>query len=143
MNDTIRKFGYPDTLIHEYRHWVVLLRPQQVTLGSLVLAATEEARQFHELSADAFAELKTAVSHIEAGLADLVSYAKMNYLMLMMVDPDVHFHVIPRYSEAARFEGTSFADHGWPGPPALAQFTETGDALNAAITAKLKSLWPA
>jgi hypothetical protein len=26
MNETIRKFGYPDTLIHAYDHWVVLLR---------------------------------------------------------------------------------------------------------------------
>ena len=39
MNVTMQKFGYPDTLIAEYDHWVVLLRPSQVTLGSLVLAA--------------------------------------------------------------------------------------------------------
>src|SRR3546814_2464599 len=35
MNDTILKFGYPATLIREYEHWVVLLRPAQLTLGSL------------------------------------------------------------------------------------------------------------
>ena len=42
-NETMRKFGYPDTLIREYEHWVVLLRPAQVTLGSLVLAAKSDA----------------------------------------------------------------------------------------------------
>jgi diadenosine tetraphosphate (Ap4A) HIT family hydrolase len=142
MNETIRKFGYPDTLIHEYERWVVLLRPQQVTLGSLVLACKEPVHQFHEVSAAGFAELKSAVSDIETGLAALVGYQKMNYLMLMMVDPDVHFHVIPRYEAAARFEDVAFADHGWPGPPALAQFTETSGAVTSAITARLKQHWP-
>lgn len=39
MNATIEKFGYPATLIAEFDHWLVLLRPAQPTLGSLVLAA--------------------------------------------------------------------------------------------------------
>ncbi len=39
MNETIQRFGYPATLVAEYEHWLVLLRPAQATLGSLVLAA--------------------------------------------------------------------------------------------------------
>ncbi|MEK7719657.1 MAG: HIT family protein, partial [Bacteroidota bacterium] len=39
MNQTIKAFDYPDTLIKEYEYWVVLLRPQQITLGSLIIAA--------------------------------------------------------------------------------------------------------
>src|SRR3546814_3888808 len=31
-NVTIDKFGFPGTLITEYEHWVVLLRPQAPTL---------------------------------------------------------------------------------------------------------------
>ena len=42
MNPTLRKFGYPATLLRELDHWVTLLRPEQVTLGSLVLAAKGE-----------------------------------------------------------------------------------------------------
>ena len=42
-NPTMIKFGYPDTLVREWDHWVVLLRPAQVTLGSLVLAARSDA----------------------------------------------------------------------------------------------------
>jgi len=47
LNDTIRKFGYPDTLIHEYDHWVVLLRPQQVTLDleSFLRTTSPEVRK--------------------------------------------------------------------------------------------------
>ena len=142
MNETIRKFGYPQTLIREYDRWVVLLRPQQVTLGSLVLACTEDARQLHQLSAEAFSELKTVVTHIEQTLGSLVPYQKMNYLMLMMVDPDVHYHVIPRYGTPVQFESVAFPDHGWPGPPALGQITETDSTTHAAITERLKQHWP-
>ncbi len=142
MNDTIRKFGYPETLVHEYDRWVVLLRPQQVTLGALVLACKEPARQFHELSAEAFAELRVAVGDIEEVLAAQVAYRKINYLMLMMVDPDVHFHVVPRYDQPARFQDIEFPDHGWPGPPALGEFTEVTAQTSAAITDWLKGCWP-
>ena len=36
--------------------------------------------------------------------------ATSNYLMLMMVDPHVHFHVIPRYAAPQRFEDVDFPD---------------------------------
>ena len=52
-NETMRKFGYPETLIREYDHWVVLLRPAQVTLGSLVLAAKSDATAFGQLPPEA------------------------------------------------------------------------------------------
>ena len=48
-------------------------------------------------------------------LRRLVAYEKINYLMLMMVDRDVHFHVIPRYAGERVHEGVSFPDAG--GPP--------------------------
>src|SRR3546814_13935927 len=54
MNETIRKFGYPATLIREYDPWVVLLRPAQLTLGPLVLAAKSEATECNDLSPPAF-----------------------------------------------------------------------------------------
>jgi diadenosine tetraphosphate (Ap4A) HIT family hydrolase len=56
MNPTILKFGYPATLIREFDHWLVLLRPAQVTLGSLVLAAKSDATAYSGLSREAFAE---------------------------------------------------------------------------------------
>jgi diadenosine tetraphosphate (Ap4A) HIT family hydrolase len=39
--------------------------------------------------------------------------------MLMMVDPNVHFHVIPRYSGGREWSSVRFPDHGWPGVPDL------------------------
>lgn len=54
--------------------------------------------------------------------------------MLMMVDPNVHFHVIPRYSTDRSWGGRNFADAGWPGPPRLdTAFNLEGDQLRALI----------
>ena len=68
MNATIAKFGWPATLVAEFDHWVVLLRPAQPTLGSLVLAAKGDATAFGELPGAAHAELKTVTAAIEAAL---------------------------------------------------------------------------
>jgi diadenosine tetraphosphate (Ap4A) HIT family hydrolase len=59
------------------------------------------------------------VAAIEQALARFTRYERINYLMLMMVDPNVHFHVIPRYSEPRSWDGIAFPDAGWPGPPRL------------------------
>ena len=119
MNQTIEKFGYPSTLLKEFEHWLVLLRPAQVTFGSLVLAARSNVTAYSDLPREAFLEQADAVAAIERALAASVEYQRINYLMLMMVDPNVHFHVIPRYSEARTWNGITFPDTGWPGPPRL------------------------
>ena len=119
MNPTIEKFGFPQSLVAEFEHWVVLARPAQPTLGSLVLAARSAATAFGDLPAEAHAELKTVTTAIEAALTRAVDYAKINYLMLMMVDREVHFHVIPRYEGAREWEGREFVDVGWPKVPDL------------------------
>ena len=118
-NETMRKFGYPDSLIREYEHWVVLLRPAQVTLGSLILAAKSEATAFGALPPGAHAELAAVTKEIEASLLAEIGYEKINYLMLMMVDPHVHFHVLPRYSGSKSIAGLDLVDAGWPGQPDL------------------------
>jgi diadenosine tetraphosphate (Ap4A) HIT family hydrolase len=135
MNPTIEKFGYPATLLREFEYWLVLLRPAQVTLGSLVLAAKGDATAYHQLPRDAFAEQAEAVAAIERALAAFTAYERINYLMLMMVDPNVHFHVIPRYSSAREWNGIEFPDAGWPGLPLLGSAAQ----LDVDQIAKLKS----
>jgi diadenosine tetraphosphate (Ap4A) HIT family hydrolase len=133
MNPTLQKFGYPGTLLRELDHWVILLRPEQVTLGSLVLAAKGEATAYSALSPEAFAEQGEAVRLIERALGAFTGFDKINYLMLMMVDPNPHFHVIPRYSETRSWNGIDFPDAGWPRAPRL----DAAVALDAAQIAAL------
>ncbi|MBP2301127.1 HIT family protein [Azospirillum picis] len=142
-NATMRKFGHPRTLVAETACWTVLLRPQQVTLGSLVLACREPATGFGQIGPRAFADLELAVAGVEAALKAFVAYEKINYLMLMMVDPDVHFHVIPRYDGERAFGGLTFRDHGWPGQPALGQAESPAPETLDAIVAALRACWTA
>ena len=141
-NATIRGFGYPETLVADYEHWVVLLRPAQPTLGSLVLAARGEATAFADLDPAAFAELREAIGDLETARAAGVGYARINYLMLMMVDPHVHFHVLPRYEGERSACGVTVRDAGWPKVPALGEAVALDAAQIAALSAWLRSLWP-
>jgi len=138
MHATAEKFGWPATLVAEFDHWVVLARPAQPTLGSLVLVAKSDVTAFGDLPAEAHAELKAATSAIEAALARAVGYAKINYLMLMMVDPQVHFHVIPRYEGVHEWNGREFVDVGWPKVPDLGHAVALEGAELAALTTWLK-----
>ena len=142
MNETILRFGYPETLIARYEHWLVLLRPAQPTLGSVVLASTSDARRFSDLAPAAFAELGKAVAGIEQALAAAMSYDKINYLMLMMVDPHVHWHVIPRYDGVREAHGLTIADSGWPKLPQLGEAVSLTPAQVSALCEWLRAHWP-
>ncbi|MEQ8661595.1 MAG: HIT family protein [Gammaproteobacteria bacterium] len=142
MNATIEKFGYPATLLSEYEHWVVLLRPQQATMGALVLAARDTAEAFGDLPVAATTELSRVTRDVESTLAQLFAYDKINYLMLMMVDPHVHFHVLPRYCTARSYRACDFPDPGWPGPPRLDQHAAPDATTFDALRLDLLEAWP-
>lgn len=140
-NATEIKFGDPETRIAQTERWSILARPKQVTLGSLVLVCREPVRAFSDLSAEAFMELGGVVRGVERTLRDLVAYERINYLMLMMVDPDVHFHVIPRYPDTRTLLGVEYRDAGWPGPPALDRGVDLDDKARDALVAALRQAW--
>ena len=141
INATIRTFGYPDSVVAELPHWIMLLRPQQATLGALVLAARGEATRFGDLPAAAFSELHETIAAIEQMLAATFRYDKINYLMLMMVDPQVHFHVLPRYAGPQIFQGVSVEDPGWPKAPALAHAIEIDQRTRDLLRQTLRANW--
>jgi diadenosine tetraphosphate (Ap4A) HIT family hydrolase len=141
-NPTEIKFGDPASRIAQTASWTILLRPKQPTLGSLVLICREPVQAFSDVSAAAFADLQGVVRRVESMLRDTVAYERINYLMLMMVDPDVHFHVIPRYSGEREFQGTTFRDSAWPGPPALEPAVTLDPDARAALLLRLGDAWP-
>lgn len=141
MNATMEKFGYPQNLVADYPHWVVLLRPAQVTLGSLVLAAKSDATAFGDLPPEAYTELGSVTHAIEAALAKTVQYERINYLMLMMVDPHVHFHVLPRYEATREKNGLVLPDNGWPKTPDLASAVELAPDQAASFSKWFRENW--
>ncbi len=139
FNKTMRKFGAPDTVICQYHNWSILLRPMQLTLGSIVLIAHDQASRFSEINQASFTELYEITRSLECTLNRAFTYDKINYLMLMMVDPDVHFHVIPRYLKPKIFNNIEFTDPGWPNAPDLNHVNKTSLKTNLDIITHIKS----
>jgi len=140
-NQTAIKFGYPGSLIARYAYWLVLARPQQPVLGATVLVCLDEARAFSGISAAAFTELAQVTGDLEAALKTAFQPDKLNYLMLMMVDPDVHFHVLPRYQAARELAGRTITDPFWPKPVDLTQPVAADAALTDAVRDRLRAVW--
>jgi diadenosine tetraphosphate (Ap4A) HIT family hydrolase len=140
-NQTMTRFGYPDTLIREYDHWVLLLRETQVTLGSLILCSSSDETAFSSLPAGAFAEMGEVVNDIERALGEALRYDKINYLMLMMVDPNVHFHVFPRYATERSACGLTMNDAGWPAAPKLDVSRELTPSERDALCQHIRDFW--
>jgi diadenosine tetraphosphate (Ap4A) HIT family hydrolase len=141
MNPTILKFGWPGTLLREWDHWVLLVRAAQPTLGSVVLAAKSDATAFSELPPGAHAELATVSAAIEHALRNAVAYEKINYLMLMMADNEVHFHIVPRYEDVREWNGRAFFDAGWPKVPDLGHAITLEDDDLVALVAWLRTFF--
>ena len=131
------KFKVEELLIYESEYWTWSLRPLQPTLGSGVLAMKRYAQAFSDINEDEGKDLSVIVKIIENSLSEVFKYEKINYLMLMMVDPHVHFHIIPRYSVDKDFKGVKWSDKGWPGPPSL-EAEELDDKVLESIRMVLK-----
>ena len=130
MNDFKSKFKTEELLIHETEYWVWSLRPVQATLGAGVLSLKRECPVFSELNQEEFSDLNNIIKVIEKTLKKIFNYDIMNYLMLMMVDKQVHYHVIPRYERTIDFAGTTWRDSGWPTLPNLAVDEITNEKLH-------------
>jgi len=141
LNDTLIKFGYPKTLIKEYKNWMILCQPKQVTLSSLILICKDEVDAFSKISEESFSELPKIIKEIENKIKNLFNNDKINYLMLMMVDSEVHFHIIPRYSTDKEFEGFIFKDKSWPKKPYTGIVNEISEIVLNKLIEKLRIIF--
>jgi len=124
MNSTAKKFQYPASLLREFDHWLLLIRPVQITLGSMVLCVKDDIFHHKDLTSKHLKELEQIYEYIETELRAKLHFEKINYLALMMVDPHVHYHIIPRYSKPQKLHHHEFNDVGWPNLPDFSKFVE-------------------
>jgi diadenosine tetraphosphate (Ap4A) HIT family hydrolase len=103
----------------------------------LILCAKADVTEYSALPASAFAEKGKVVGDIERALKAAFDFEKINYLALMMVDPNVHFHVIPRYAKPRSACGLTIADAGWPALPQLGEATDVTPAQRDALIAHI------
>ena len=136
---TYERFGGDQSLVRAYAHWSVLVRPKQATLGACVIVAHADVGALGALPPEAHAEFGRVVADLEAAWDAAFRPDKRNYLCLMMVDPHVHHHALPRFEEPRTFAGARRSDAGWPGPPDLS--ASVGDVAEE-VRAALISAWP-
>lgn len=129
----VTKFQLTELTVRRHEHWTLSLRPAQPTLGACVLSLNRPCEAWGEATRDENAELASVVADTEARLAHCFRYDKLNYLMLMMVDPHVHFHIIPRYGQPREHQGIDWVDRGWPKPPDL-----TPHDIDASVLEKIR-----
>ncbi|WP_404284507.1 hypothetical protein [Exiguobacterium aurantiacum] len=123
------KFDLKDLTIIRTKHWTWSLRPHQVTLGSGVLSLNRECSSYSDLSLEEHCDLGNMIKIIENTLSFNFKYEVMNYLMLMLVDSQVHYHVIPRYKASIKFGADTWVDQYWPKPPVFTNEVTPKDKL--------------
>ena len=139
---TLSKFGYPGSIVSENKHWYILLRPEQITFASMILITKNEKNSsFAKLKPPEQAEMFLAIQKIEKVAFNKINCDKINYLALMMVDPFVHYHVLPRYKKPKVFKDIEFIDPGYPGVPDLTYETSLTENEFYKLVAHLKGLF--
>jgi len=118
------KFRLDELTVYETKHWVWSVRPVHSTLGAGVLSLKRFCTRFGDITPEESTDLQVMTKHIETKLTSIFGAEKFNYMMLMMVDDHVHFHVLPRYSQMKQFGGMEWVDSGWPKPPAMQDYAD-------------------
>jgi len=127
MNKFKEKFRIEELAILKTTNWTLSLRPQQITLGCLVLSLSRLCEDIGDLTDEEALELGIVFNKIKLLFEKTFMPNKVNYLLLMMVDSQVHFHVIPRYQDTVVFMDESFIDEDWPKPSNIFSTIVLGD----------------
>lgn len=141
-NETLKlfidKFKVKELTIYKNDSWTWSVRPAQPTLGSGILSLNRYALHMSEVTPNEMEQLREIINVIEKTTKRCFNYNIMNYLMLMMVDHHVHYHVIPRYDSEKKFNGLKWIDNGWPAIPVLSDNQHNN---NSEILYKIKEFY--
>lgn len=115
-NPVWTKFDIENNLIKEYKHWMLLVRKNNVKLGSCVVILKRDAFPLSEVTEEEMAEYAIVTREIETALKKTFNTYLVHHLALMFLDKHIHFHIIPRYTETIDFAGINWEDDGIPDP---------------------------
>ena len=120
-----------DLTIESAAGWTLSVRPAQLRLGAMVLSATEGEKWFADLDLARGPGLLARAATAERLAKGLYGAERVNLVALMMKDPVVHFHALPRYSAEVEHHGLRWRDEDWPGPPTFGPAPTDDDVLFA------------
>ena len=123
-----QKFRISEYRITQVGSWIISLRPTQVTLGSLVLSLQRDCSNIADLTETESQDLGQSFKVIQRLFEKTFNPQKINYLLLMMVDNQVHFHVIPRYEQPVIFMNKVYPDKYFPKPVDITNSLELNES---------------
>ena len=134
------KFRVEELKVMGNSSWTWSVRPGQPTLGAGILSLNRYALKLSDVTGEEMKDLADLIRVMEGTIQAAFGHNIMNYLMLMMVDHHVHYHVIPRYEETRSFAGKEWVDYGWPALPVIGDIQHADDpGLLHVIQDRLKS----
>jgi len=113
------KFKPVDYTIKDFKHWIVLLRQKQITLGDAVIVLKRETPSIGNVTKEEMSEFPIVVKWYEEKCKSLFNPEKFNYFAAMMKDNFVHFHSFPRYSTEINRYNILWKDDFYPKPVSL------------------------
>ena len=109
--------------LHETRHWVAVLAPNQALRGWTVVRLKRHAASVADVRDDELLELRDLMGVLEAAVSAAFGATMVNWMCLMNLayrddppEPHVHWHCAPRYRQQVRFGGRTFDDPEFAGP---------------------------
>jgi len=128
------KFQVGALSVARTEHWELSIRPQQLTLGSMVLSVRANVLDFASLNEIQSGDMAALIGLAEQRVKARFGAIRINVLCLMMQDPLLHFHIFPRYDGPVTFEGVEWIDEDWPGPPQVRPAQEHVEVNRALLT---------
>jgi diadenosine tetraphosphate (Ap4A) HIT family hydrolase len=113
------KFRINELTIVQTKHWTWSVRPVHSTIGAGIISLHRYCEKYSSISNSESEDFANVIRIIENTVKRCYMYEKINYLMLMMVDAHLHYHVIPRYSKPIKFYKIEWQDKSWPSLPSL------------------------
>ena len=100
----------PKALVARTEHWAVCLNRSQDLLGRCYLLLLRPETDALALTPEELSAIWSLAGRVRGALTSLWEPDHFNFAFLMNVDPQVHFHVLPRYRIKREWVGGTFVD---------------------------------
>lgn len=128
----------PQFLIAQSPSWSVCLNRNQDLIGRCYVLLRRPETDVTAITDTELSELWGVVRVARKALDGLFEPDHYNFAFLMNVDPQVHFHIIPRYKTRREFAGGTFVDGNFGGHYTTSPDKKLDDASYGAILAALR-----
>lgn len=105
------------TLIKNYGLWRILIDFKQPTLGSCLIVPHRHIEIISKLTGEEQQEYLLVIKNLDNTLRKSFNPDNINYLMLAMKVPHIHWHVVPRYQHPKEFNRIIWTDPNYGSLP--------------------------